>query len=79
MATATVPRRTSAAQRAELTRADVIRRGRVITNPEALEAIDAELMLAIYDARRLARLRYIGVEAAPEPSARALELFRRPR
>jgi hypothetical protein len=42
-----------------------------------LVAIAAELALAVYDARRLARLQLLGKEPAPEPSERALTLWRR--
>jgi hypothetical protein len=50
-----------------------------VSRPAAGEAIDAELMLAVYDAVRLARLRYLGIEPIPIPSERALELARRQR
>ena len=47
------------------------------TDPATIRAIKAELMLAVYDARRLARLRLLGLEAPPVASVRALRLFNR--
>ena len=47
--------------------------------PSSIEAIEASLVQDIYNARRLARLRILGLEPVPEPSAEALELLRRAR
>lgn len=47
--------------------------------PKAMEAIEAELMQAVYDARRLARRRMLGLEPPPVPSKRAMALYRRAR
>ena len=45
--------------------------------PSSIEAIEASLGQDIYNARRLARLRMLGLEPVPEPSAEAFELLRR--
>lgn len=47
-----------------------------VTEPAVIEAIQAELMLAVYDARRRARRPLAGIDAAPQPSRRALRLWR---
>lgn len=47
------------------------------TDPAIIEAIEAELMLSVYNAKRLARLRLMGVEPPPEPNPDALALRRR--
>jgi hypothetical protein len=41
------------------------------------DAIEAELLLDIYTARRRARERMLGLAPVPEPSAEAVELLRR--
>lgn len=46
------------------------------TDPRVIEAIEAELTLAVYEAQRLARLRLLGREPAPVATARALRLSR---
>jgi hypothetical protein len=46
-------------------------------SPAVIESIEAELMLTIYRARRLARLQLLGREPAPAASPEALELLRR--
>ena len=48
-----------------------------VAAPEVLAAIEASLMLDIYNARRRARRRMLGLDPVPEPSAAALELLRR--
>lgn len=40
-------------------------------------AIEADFMLTVYHARRLARLRLLGLVPAPEPNPRAREMLRR--
>lgn len=52
---------------------------RPVMDPRAIEAIEAELMLAVYAARRRARLQLLGHEPAPIARAEALELLRRAR
>lgn len=49
------------------------------TDPRTLDAIEADLMQTVYDARRLARLRMLGLAPAPKASTRALGLLRRAR
>jgi hypothetical protein len=49
------------------------------TDPAVIRGIEAELMLAVYDARRLARLRLLGLEPPPVPSVRGLRLWERAR
>ena len=50
-----------------------------VADAAAIEAVEAELTRAIYDATRLARRRMLGLEAPPEPSKRGLELLERAR
>ncbi len=45
--------------------------------PSSIEAIEATLVQDIYNARRLARLRMLGLEPVPEASAEAMELLQR--
>ena len=45
--------------------------------PSSIEAIEATLVQDIYKARRLARLRMLGLEPVPEASAEAMELLQR--
>lgn len=48
------------------------------TDPAIIEAIEAELVLDVYEAKRQARLRLLGLEAPPtDVSARARLLLRR--
>lgn len=47
-----------------------------VTDPAALEAIEAALMLQIYQARRLAHRRFLGLSPAPRPNPVALALLR---
>ena len=48
-----------------------------VTDAAILEAIDAELFRGIYEAERLARLRYMGRAVPPEPNPLALAMLRR--
>ena len=48
-----------------------------VTDPAAIASIQAALTLAVYEARRLARLRLMGLAALPAPNPNALELLRR--
>lgn len=49
----------------------------VARDPEKLEAVQAELCMAVYTARRRARLQFLGREPIPPASAAALKLWRR--
>jgi len=49
----------------------------IITDPETIERIEADLMLTVYQARRLARRRLLGLEPPPPPNPRARALLRR--
>jgi hypothetical protein len=44
--------------------------------PESVEAVSAELMLAVYTARRRARRQLLGHDPIPTPSQAALEMWR---
>lgn len=46
------------------------------TDPVIIEAIEAELQLAVYRAKRLARLQLLGLKPPPDPSPDALRLIR---
>jgi hypothetical protein len=46
------------------------------TDPAAIEAIEATLMLAIYRARRAARRQLLGLAPVPRPTPDALRLQR---
>jgi hypothetical protein len=48
-----------------------------VTDPKVIEAIEAELMLSVYEARRLARRRLLGMDPPPRPRRRALALLER--
>jgi hypothetical protein len=45
----------------------------------SIDAIEAQMVFDIYNARRRARLALLGLEPVPEPSAEAVELFQRVR
>jgi hypothetical protein len=48
-----------------------------VTDPAVLVAIEAELMLAVYDAERIAELRRLGALPAPPRDPRAPKLLLR--
>jgi len=48
-----------------------------VTDPVVIEAIEAEFMLAVYEARRRARLQELGLMPPPRPNPAALRLRRR--
>lgn len=50
--------------------------GQPVTDPGAIEAIEADLMLTVYEAQRLARRRLLGQAPPPDPNPRALLLKR---
>ena len=47
-----------------------------VTDPEVIEAIEAEFMLSVYEARRLARRRLLGLDPPPPPNPAALAALR---
>lgn len=48
--------------------------GQPVTDPAVIEAIEAELMLAVYDAVRLAIRQRMGLAAVPAASPEAIAL-----
>jgi hypothetical protein len=49
----------------------------MISDPRAVQAIEAEFAAAVYHARRLCRLRLLGREPVPTPRPETMALYRR--
>jgi hypothetical protein len=58
---------------------DASPRPEFLQSPAVIEAIEAEFVLSLYNARRLARRRLLGLEPGPIATPEALDLLRRAR